>query len=100
MCQAACAHALACNPPLTHLRIYPPHHALQVLALLKHDRDLVKKKALLVLHRFLQLDPVGVGPDVEKHLVEKIGYKVCMHVCLHVAAPAHVLLVTAEHDLP
>lgn len=62
----------------------PPHYALQVLALLKHDRDLVKKKALLVLHRFLQLDPVGVGPDVEKHLVEKIGYKVCacMSVCM------------------
>lgn len=47
----------------------------QVSALLRHDRDLVKKKALLVLQRFVQLDS-GVTPDVEKLLVEKIGYKV------------------------
>lgn len=50
-------------------------------ALLRHDRDLVKKKALLVLHRFVQLDP-GVAPDVEKLLIEKIGYKVGVCVCV------------------
>lgn len=46
----------------------------QVLAALRHDRDLVKKKALLALHRLLQLDP-SISPDVERHLVEKLGYK-------------------------
>lgn len=46
----------------------------QVTALLKHDRDLVKKKSLLVLQRFTQLDR-GIAQDVEKLLVEKIGYK-------------------------
>ena len=51
----------------------PPSLCPQVL-LLRHDRDLVKKKALLVLQRFLQLDP-GVAPEVERHLIEKIGYK-------------------------
>lgn len=47
----------------------------QVTALLRHDRDLVKKRALLALQRFLQVDP-AVGPEVEKHLVDKLGYKV------------------------
>ena len=47
----------------------------QVTALLRHDRDLVKKKALLAMHRFIQVDP-AVAPDVERHLIDKIGYKV------------------------
>ena len=47
----------------------------QVTALLRHDRDLVKKKALLAMHRFIQVDP-AVAPDEERHLIDKIGYKV------------------------
>ena len=47
----------------------------QVVALLRHDRDLVKKKALLAMQRFLQVDPT-VAPEVERHLIDKIGYKV------------------------
>ena len=35
----------------------PP--ALQVTALLRHDRDLVKKKALLAMQRFLQVRRPG-----------------------------------------
>ena len=51
-------------------------------ALLKsHDRDLVKKKALLALHRFIQVDP-GVAPEVERLLIDKIGYKVRQAVLL------------------
>ena len=46
----------------------------QVLAALRHDRDYVKKKALLALHRLLQLDS-SIAPDVERHLIDKLGYK-------------------------
>ncbi|KAL4452296.1 hypothetical protein ABPG75_007958 [Micractinium tetrahymenae] len=46
----------------------------QVTALLRHDRDLVKKKALLALHRFIQVDS-AVTPEVEHLLIDKIGYK-------------------------
>ena len=46
----------------------------QVTALLKHDKDAVKKKALLVVHRFLQLDP-GLAPEVDRLLVDRVGYK-------------------------
>ncbi|EFN54810.1 hypothetical protein CHLNCDRAFT_35777 [Chlorella variabilis] len=46
----------------------------QVTALLRHDRDLVKKKALLAMQRCIQVDP-GVAPDLERHLIDKIGYK-------------------------
>lgn len=62
---------------LTSLSIATPRPACaqQVTALLRHDKDVVKKKALLCMQRFLQVDP-GVGPDVERHLVDKLGYKV------------------------
>lgn len=46
----------------------------QVISLLRHDRDLVKKKALLALHRLLQLDR-ECSSDIQKHLVEKLGHK-------------------------
>jgi AP-4 complex subunit epsilon-1 len=46
----------------------------QVAALLRHDRDLVKRKALLALQRFVQLDPAA-APDLERHLVDKLGHK-------------------------
>jgi AP-4 complex subunit epsilon-1 len=46
----------------------------QVVAALRHDRDYVKKKALLALHRLLQLDS-SIAPDVERHLIDKLGYK-------------------------
>ncbi len=69
MCTALQAICHIASPELVN--VFLP----QITALLKHDRDLVKKKALLVLQRFVQLDP-GVTHDVEKLLVEKIGYKV------------------------
>lgn len=53
----------------------------QVTALLRHDRDLVKKRALLAMQRFIQVDP-GVAPDLERHLIDKIGYKVRVCVCV------------------
>ncbi len=34
----------------------------------------MKKKALLALHRLLQLDST-IAPDVERHLIDKLGYK-------------------------
>ncbi|KAL4540030.1 hypothetical protein Ndes2437B_g01634 [Nannochloris sp. 'desiccata'] len=46
----------------------------QVVTALRHDRDYVKKKALLALHRLLQLDS-SIAPDVERHLIDKLGYK-------------------------
>ena len=49
----------------------------QVVALLRHAKDAVKQKALLALQRCLQVDP-SLAPEVERHLIEKIGYKVCM----------------------
>lgn len=46
----------------------------QVLSALRHDKDHVKKKALLALHRLLQLDP-NIAQDVERPLIDKLGYK-------------------------
>ncbi len=34
----------------------------------------MKKKALLALHRLVQLDS-SIAPDVERHLIDKLGYK-------------------------
>ena len=47
----------------------------QVVTLLRHAKDAVKQKALLALQRCLQVDP-SLAPEVERHLIEKIGYKV------------------------
>ena len=47
----------------------------QVTNLLRtHDKDAVKKKALLTLHRFLQMDPT-LAPEIDSLLIDKVGYK-------------------------
>lgn len=68
MCTALQAISHCAGPEL--VTVFLP----QVLALLRHDRDAVKKKALLALHRLLQLDP-GIAPDVERQLIDKLGHK-------------------------
>ncbi|KFM23655.1 AP-4 complex subunit epsilon [Auxenochlorella protothecoides] len=45
-----------------------------VTALLAHPAPGVARKALLALHRFLQLDP-GAGADLERTLVERLGHR-------------------------
>jgi hypothetical protein len=45
-----------------------------VVGLLRHDRDAVKRWALLALQRFVQVD-ASCGPEVERHLVEKLGHR-------------------------
>jgi len=46
--------------------------ATQVVSLLSHPREIVRKKAVLALHRFCQIDPQGdaglVGVDVQNLL--------------------------------
>ena len=68
VCMALQAIAHCTGPDL--VSVFLP----QVINLLRHDRDLVKKKALLALHRLLQIDK-ECGPDIERHLVEKLGHK-------------------------
>jgi len=64
--QAICTNA---TPEL--ISVFLP----QVTALLRtHDKDAVKKKALLTLHRFLQMDPT-LAPEIDSLLIDKVGYK-------------------------
>ncbi len=46
----------------------------EVISLVSHDRDAVKKRALTTLHSLLLVDP-SVAGDVSKVLVDKLGYK-------------------------
>jgi AP-4 complex subunit epsilon-1 len=46
----------------------------EVVGLVKHDRDQVKKRALVTLHSLLRVDP-AIGPEISKVFVEKLGYK-------------------------
>lgn len=51
-----------------------------VVALLTHGKELVRKKAILALHRFYQLDPGGEGPlqgvELHKHFRQALCDKV------------------------
>jgi len=46
----------------------------EVIALVRHDKDQVKRKALLTMHCLLQVDPTA-SADVEHIFIEKLGYK-------------------------
>lgn len=46
----------------------------EVVGLVKHDRDQVKKRALITLHSLLLVDP-SIGDDIGQVFVEKLGYK-------------------------
>ena len=52
-----------------------------VLELLNHPKELVRKKAIMALHRFMQLDPNREGPlanmDFDKQLRTALCDKVC-----------------------
>ena len=52
-----------------------------VVELLKHPKELVRKKAVMALHRFEQLDPQHEGPlhntDVYAHMRDCLCDKVC-----------------------
>ena len=53
-----------------------------VVELLKHPKELVRKKAIMALHRFEQLDPQHQGPlhnmDVYAHIRDSLRDKVCL----------------------
>ena len=63
----------------------------RTVELLTHQRELVRKKAVMALHRYLQLDPERDGPlagiDLDRHLRQALCDKVC--VCL--TTPASLL---------
>lgn len=46
----------------------------EVIGLVRHERDAVKKRALTTLHSLLLVDP-SVAGDVGKVLIDKLGYK-------------------------
>ena len=46
----------------------------EVVGLVKHERDQVKKRALVTLHSLLKVDPT-IGSEISKVFVEKLGYK-------------------------
>lgn len=46
----------------------------EVIKLVKHDRDQVKKKALITLHSLLRVDP-SIGIEIGKVFVDRLGYK-------------------------
>ena len=46
----------------------------EVVHLVKHDKDAVKKRALLTIHALLEVDPT-IAPEVEKLFIDKLGYK-------------------------
>lgn len=52
-----------------------------VLKLLSHDQPMVRKKAVMALHRFEQLDPHHEGPldgaDLDSHFRRMLCDKVC-----------------------
>lgn len=47
-----------------------------VLGLLKHPKELVKKKAVMALHRFIQIKP-SLKDELDKHLRTMLCDKVC-----------------------
>ena len=55
--------------------------------LLTHQRELVRKKAVMALHRYLQLDPERDGPlagiDLDRHLRQALCDKVCICIAPH-----------------
>ena len=46
----------------------------EVIALVRHDKDAVKKRALTTLHSLLLVDP-SIAEEVGKVLIDKLGYK-------------------------
>jgi len=46
----------------------------EVMNLVQHDRDQVKKRALITLHSLLRVDP-SIGTEIGKVFVDKLAYK-------------------------
>ena len=46
----------------------------EVINLVQHDRDQVKKRALVTLHSLLRVDP-SIGAEISKVFVDRLGYK-------------------------
>lgn len=55
----------------------------RTVELLTHHRELVRKKAVMAIHRYLQLDPERDGPlagiDLDRHLRQALCDKVNFH---------------------
>ena len=55
----------------------------RTVELLTHHRELVRKKAVMAVHRYLQLDPERDGPlagiDLDRHLRQALCDKVNFH---------------------
>lgn len=68
ICTALQAIPTVANPEL--INVFLP----EVVGLVKHDRDAVKKRALTTLHSLLLVDP-SIAGDVGKVFVDQLGYK-------------------------
>ena len=59
----------------------------RTLELLNHHKELVRKKAVMALHRYLQLDPEREGPlsgvDLDRHLRQALCDKASTCMLLH-----------------
>lgn len=68
VCTALQAIPTIANAELAH--VFLP----EVINLLQHDRDQVKKRALITLHSLLRVDS-SIGAEIGKVFVNKLGYK-------------------------
>ena len=63
----------------------PDRNGIDVLKLLRHDRELVRKKAVMALHRFQQLDAPAIshlGAEMRRTLCDKDPSVMAAALCL------------------